>query len=137
MVGDLEGEGALSHGRAGGDDHEVRGLEAGGDPVEILEAAREPRHLGARFVEVADPLERLDEGVLEEDEFALGAALAEVVDELLGARDELLRLALALPAELRDLAAGADQTAQRRVLADDLRVVARIGGGRHEPGQLV
>src|SRR5207253_6952065 len=51
--------------------------------------------------------------------------------------DELRRLALALPAELRDLAAGTDQSAQRRGLADDLRVVARVGGGGHEPGELV
>ena len=106
-------------------------------PVEILEAAREAGDLGARLVEVADPLERLDERVLEEDELALRAALGEVEDELLGACHELGRLALALPAELGDLAAGADQAAERRVLADDLGVVACVGGRRHEPGELV
>jgi hypothetical protein len=86
---------------------------------------------------VADPLERLDERVLEKDELAIGAALAELEDELLGAGDELRRLALALPAELRDLAAGADQAAQSRRLADDLRVVARVSCRRDEPGELV
>ena len=43
VVRDLEREGALSHRRAGGEDHEVRGLEAGGEVVEVLEAAREAR----------------------------------------------------------------------------------------------
>ena len=75
---------------------------------------------------MADALERLDERVFEEDELAVGAAFGELEDELLGARDELGRLALALPAELRDLAAGADQAAERRVLADDLGVVAGV-----------
>ena len=137
VVRDLEREGALSHRRAGGDDHEVRGLEAAGDAVEILEAAREARHLGARLVELADRLERLDECVLEEDELALGSPLAELEDELLGAGHELRRLALAVPAELRDLAAREDEAAQRRRLADDLRVVAGVGGRRHEPRELV
>jgi hypothetical protein len=65
------------------------------------------------------------------------APLSELEDELLGARDELRRLALPVPAELRDLAAREDEAAQRRGLADDLRVVAGVGGGRHEPGELV
>src|SRR2546423_8595444 len=134
VAGDLEREATLSHRGTGGDAHEVRGLEAGGDPIQVLEAAREPGHLGAGLVEVADPLERLDERVLEEDELALRTALAEVVDELFGARDELRRLAFALPAEVRDLATGADQAAQSRRLADDLRVVAGVGGRGDPPG---
>src|SRR4029077_18544473 len=89
VVRDLEGEGALSHRRAGGDDHEVCGLEARGDPVEVLEAAGEAGHLGAGLVEEADTLARLHERALEENEGALAAPLAELEDELLGPRDEL------------------------------------------------
>ena len=90
-----------------------------------------------RLVELADRLERLEERVLEEDELAVGAALGELEDELLGAGDELRRLALAVPAELRDLAAREDEAAQRRRLADDLGVVAGVRARRHEPGELV
>src|SRR6185437_8947286 len=93
--------------------------------------------LGPGLVEAADRLERLEERVLEEDELALGPALAELVDELLGACDELRRLALALPAELRDIAARDDEPAQCRRLADDLRVVAGVRRGGDEPGELV
>ena len=124
--GDLEREGALSHRRAGGEDDEVRGLESRGEVVEILEAARHAGDLGAVLVELADALERLDERVLEEDELAVGAALGELEDELLGARDELGRFAFAFPAERSDLAAGANQAAQCRRLADDLGVVAGV-----------
>src|SRR5262249_13208887 len=86
---------------------------------------------------MADPLERLDERVLEEDELALGAPLAELEDELLRAGDELGRLALAIPAELGDVAAREDEAAQRRGRGDDLCVGARVRGGRHEPRELV
>src|SRR5262249_30626129 len=126
VVCDLEGECALTHRRASGENHEVRRLEAGGDSVEVLETTGEGRPRGAGFVEMADPLERLDERVLEEDEFAVRTALGELEDELLGSRDELGGLAFAVPAELGDLAPGKDQAAQRRGLLHDLRVVARV-----------
>src|SRR4029079_502814 len=48
---DLERDRALPQRRTGGDDHEVRGLETAGELVEILEAAREPGHLGTGLVE--------------------------------------------------------------------------------------
>ena len=137
VVRDLERERALSHRRAGREDDEVLRLEAGREVVEILEAARQAGHLGAFLVELVDALERLDERVLEEDELAVGAALGELEDEILGARDELGRLALAIPAELRDLAARADQAAESRRLADDLGVVAGVRARRHEEGELV
>ncbi len=66
------------------------------------------------------------------------ARLRELEDDLLGAVDELGRLlALALHAEARDLAAGPHQPAERRHLADDAGVVAGVGRGGHERGQLV
>ena len=61
-------------------------------------------------------------------ELAAGALLREVEDDLLGLVDELRRLARALPAELRDVAAGPDQPAECRRLADDLRVVVGVRG---------
>src|SRR3954465_3294700 len=55
MVRDLEREGALPHRGPGGEDHEVGGLEAGGELVEVLEAAGEPGDVGARPAEGAAP----------------------------------------------------------------------------------
>ena len=63
--------------------------------------------------------------------------LGELEDDLLGLVDELLRLAGPFPAEPRDLRAHADEPAQGRHLADDLRVVGRVRGRRDERRQLV
>ena len=63
--------------------------------------------------------------------------LRELEDDLLGLVDEVRRLARPLPAEPCDLGPDADQPAQGRHLADDLRVVPRVGRGRDERGQLV
>ena len=70
-------------------------------------------------------------------ELARDALLREVEDDLLGAVDELDRLAGAVEAEPRDVVAGADQPAQRRHLADDARVVGGVRRGRDERRELV
>ena len=61
----------------------------------------------------------------------LGRALVgDVVDLGLRAVDDVVDLALAGVADLHDLGAGLDQPAQDRLLADDLGVVAGVGGDR-------
>ena len=65
------------------------------------------------------------------------ALLRQVEDDLLGAVDELDRLAGPVEAEPCDVVAGADQPAQRRHLADDARVVGGVRRGRDERRQLV
>ena len=70
-------------------------------------------------------------------EAAADAVLGEVEDHLLGAVDELGRLARAVPAEPLDLLADDRQAAQRRHLADDPGVVGRVRRGRHEGRDLV
>ena len=63
--------------------------------------------------------------------------LGELEDDLLGLVDELRRVAGPVPAEPRDLAARADEAAQGRRLADDLRVVAGVRGRGDERRELV
>ena len=70
-------------------------------------------------------------------EAAADAVLGEVEDHLLGAVDELGRLAGAVPAEPLDLLADDREPAQRRHLADDPRVVAGVRGRRDERRDLV
>ena len=70
-------------------------------------------------------------------EAAADAVLGEVEDHLLGAVDELGRLARAVPAEPLDLLADDREPAQRRHLADDLRVVAGVRRRRDERRDLV
>ena len=105
--------------------------------VELAEAGRRAGDLDAGLVQLRDPLEALLQQRLDVAEVARDALLREVEDELLGLVDELRRLARALPAEPRDLAADADEPAQRRHLADDLRVVGDVRGRGDERRELV
>src|SRR6185312_5554348 len=125
----------LSHARPRGDDDEVPVLEARRDAVDVAEARGDAGDVGARLVERGDPLEALLQELLDVTELAAGALLREVEDDLLGLVDEFRRLARAVPAELRDVTAGPDQPAERRGLADDLRVVVGVRGRGCERGQ--
>ena len=116
---------------------EVPGLKAGRQPVELAEAGGDPGDVGAGFVQLSDAFEALFQQVLDVAELGRDAALREVEHDLLGAVDEHLRLARALPAELRDLLAGGDQAAERRHLADDACVVRGVRRRRHERCELV
>ena len=64
------------------------------------------------------------------------ALLGEVEDDLLGAVDELGRLADPLAAEPRDLLPGLDERPEGRRLLDDLRIVVDVGRRRHERREL-
>ncbi len=134
---DAEPERRLPHARTGRDDHEVAGLEARRQPVEVAEARGDAGDVGARLVERGDALEALLEQLLDVAELGRDAALREVEDDLLGTVDEDLRLARTFPAELGDLLAGRDQAAQGRHLADDARVVRRVRRRGYEGRELV
>ena len=105
--------------------------ETGGHAVELASAAAH------RF----DLVERLLQHVLEPDVVLARAPLGHLVDSLLRAVDDVVDLtahtAGGAVAELHDLRAGLDQPPQDRALAHDLRVVGRVGGGRHGRDQRV
>ena len=70
-------------------------------------------------------------------ELARDPLLRQLEDDLLGAVDEVDRLAGPVEAEPSDVVAGPDEAAQRRHLVDDPRVVGGVRRGRHQGGQLV
>ena len=125
-----EAERGLPHRRAGGEDDEVPRLEARRDAVEVAKAGGDAGDVRARLVERRDPLEALLEELFDVAELGARALLREVEDDLLRLVDELGRIAGPLPAEPRDLAARPDEPAERRRLADDLRVVAGVRARR-------
>ena len=136
--GDAEAERRLPHRGARGEDDEVAGLEPGREEVELAEPRGNAGDLDARLVELRDALEALLEEHLDVREVARRALLAELEDDLLGAIDEVGRLALvALLPEPHDLLARTDEPAERRHLLDDPRVVLdvrRRGDERRELG---
>ncbi len=135
--GHAERERRLAHRRARRDDHQVARLEAGGEAVDVAEARRRAGDVGAGLVEPRDRLERVLEQLLDVRELARDPLLREVEDDLLGAVDQLDRLAGPVEAEPCDVVAGPDQPAQRRHLADDPRVVGGVRRRRDERGELV
>jgi len=103
----------------------------------VAEAGRRAGEVDARFVQRRDALEALLEQLLDLRPFAGDALLREVVQDLLRLVDEVAGLAGAFPPQARDLAAGADEPAQRCRLVDDPCVVGRVRGGRDERRELV
>ncbi len=131
-----ERERRLPHRRPGRDDDEVAGLEAGRELVELAEPGGDAGDVDARLVEVHDPREALVEQVVDVGEVAADALLGELEHHLLGAVDEIGRLAGACLAEALDLLADPHEAAQRRHLLDDPRVVLGVRGSRHDGGEL-
>ena len=80
---------------------------------------------------------KLLEQRLDVAELGRDARLRELEDDLLGLVDELRCLARPLPAEPCDLGADTDETAQRRHLANDLRVVRGVRRRWDERRELV
>ena len=134
--GDAEPQRGLPHRRPCGEDDEVAGLEAGGQPVEVAEPAGDPGHVDPGLVELRDPLEALGEERPDLVEVARDPLLGEVEDDLLGAVDEHRRLPEPLAPEAHDLLAGLDQAAEGRRLLDDPRVVLDVRGRRDERREL-
>jgi hypothetical protein len=134
---DTEAERRLTHGGTGSRDDQVPGLEARGEAIEIAEPGGDTGNVGAGLVEGRDTFEALLEKLIDVGKLARDARLREIEDDLLGLVDEVDRIARPLPAEARDLAAGPDQPAQRRHLADDARIVAGVRARGNERRKLV
>ena len=134
--GGAERERGLPHRRAGREDDQVAGLEAGRELVELAEARGDAGDVDAGLVEVHDPREALLEQVVDVGEVAADPLLGELEHHLLGAVDEVRRLAGTCLAEPLDLLADPNEPAERRHLLDDAGVVLGVRGRRHDRRQL-
>ena len=90
---DAHAERGLPDRGPGGEDHEIAGLEARGDRVELAKAGGGARDLDSHLHELGDPLEALLEERLDVGEVARDALLAELEHHLLRAVDEIRHLA--------------------------------------------
>src|SRR5205823_7362673 len=122
---------------AGGDDDQVPRLESGREPVEVAKPRGRSGHVGTRLVKSGDPFEAVLQQLFDVTELARDTGLRQVEDDLLCPVDEVGRLTRSLPAEDGDLAARPNQTAERRHLAHDARVVPGVRARRHESRELV
>jgi len=129
--GDVEGERRLAHARPGGEHDQVGLLEAGGELVELAEAAAGTGEIAALGAQLGEAVERLLEQGLHVLEVAGDALVGDPEHDLLGPVYQLGRLADALVAKRGDLGAGPDEAAVGGGVADDLGVMARVCHRRH------
>ena len=106
----VEGD-ALSHRRPGGDDDEVRRLEAGGHRVELGEAGGEAGEHDGATGHLLDFFEELVGDRLDVREPLPGALVGEREDQLLCVVEDDLGLVLAFERLARDLVGDADELA--------------------------
>ena len=135
MLGDVERERGLAHRRPRREHDQVACLQAGGEPVEVVEAGADAGHfLGAVLVQLVDAVDQLDDELVHALE-ALARArslLADAKDLALGVVEDLRhRPALRIEGAGRDLVARGDELPQHRSLANDLGVAADVGRARH------
>jgi hypothetical protein len=121
---------ALAHRRAATDDHEVAGLEARQQLVEVDVAGRHAGDGVAPTVQLLQPVEVEAQQVLDLGGRVGHAPLVDVVDHRFGAVECLGDVLGHRVTDLGDLAGDADQPSEQCVLLDDARVPGGVGGGR-------
>ncbi len=131
----VQGQGRLAHGRAGGQDDEVRLLQAGRHVVEVRVARG---HAGDQLALSGARLELLEDAldqVLAAHEGRLALGLGDGEDLLLGLVQEGFGLLAGLEAAGQDLRRRLDEAAAHGLVPHDLGVVDGVGGRGHGLGQ--
>jgi hypothetical protein len=134
MLGNVDGQCRLAHGRAGRQHDQVAGLHARGHAVQVVKAGGHTRDVVRVVGHLLHPVQQFDHQAVHALEALLHARafFADVEDLLLGLVQDLVhRLALGVEGVGGDLVAGADQLAQDGALAHDLGIAADVAGAGH------
>ena len=138
VEGDVGGERRLAHGRAAGEDDEVRRLQPAHQPVEIVEAGGEAREMPVALIGGARHVDRGEQRRLEGMEAAIVVAdLGELEEPLL----RLLDLVARAPLDRRVIGvvdhvlADEDERAAEREVVDGAAVVLGVDDGRRFRGE--
>ena len=122
----------LAQGRPGREDHQLPGVQAVGERVQIGEAGGHAHHLAATVGDRLDLGEGAVHEIAQREVVLRRAPLGDLVDLGLRPVDDVIDVALPGVAHLHDARASLDQAAQDRALLDDRGVVAGVGRGGHE-----
>ncbi len=125
---DVQGEAGLADGRAGREDDEVRGLQPGGQRIEVREARSYAADLAAVRVQVVEAVECLVEELLQRDEPGGQAALGDGVQLGLGPVDGFLDLGRILVSDPGNPPCCRDQVSQDGLALHDPGVLRREDG---------
>ena len=139
VVGDVQAQGRLAHGRAGGQDDQLGGLEAGRHGVEVAEARGHPGHGLLAGGRLADELQGRPGQLGHGPEAGFDALLGDFDDGRLGRVEQLVGVLFLLVAVLDDAGRREDQPPQQGLFLDDLGVVLDVEVARdavEERGQV-
>ncbi len=128
VLGDVDGQGGLAHGRTSRNDDELAALQTGGHLVHLGEAGRHAGDIALRVAQHVEPVDRLRQDVLQRREpRPAPAAFRDLEHPLLGEIDDLFdRETLRRMRARRDVAPDLDEPAQHRALAHDPRIRADV-----------
>ena len=140
VLAQVHGKGGLAHGGTGGDDDQIRTLQAGGHLVQIVVAGR---HAGHPVVGGLEQLFNLVDGLLEDELQGLGALvgagalLGDLEHLALGQVQQIVGgTPLGLVARFDYLVGDRDHLPHHRPLTHDLGVGTDVGGTRGVLGDL-
>ena len=127
ILGDVQGQGGLAHGGAGGDDDQVARLETGGHVVQIHIAGGDAGDMLLAVVQGFEDVEGFLEDRLHRHVLGAQLVLGDLVDLLLGHVQQLVDIGLLVVAPGDDLGGHADQPAVDGLFLHDLAVVGDVG----------
>ena len=134
VLSDVCGEGAFAHARPGGDDDELRGLEAGGHAVEIEETGGDADGLAALLIRLLDPVGGFADGGGAVLQAGLFRVEAEVEEAFLAGVEDLVGRALKVSGLEHELDADAVDLAAAPVVAELVGPMTDGGGGAFGAG---
>ena len=135
VLADVQHQAGLAHRRAGGDDHQVAGLQAARLAVDVVEAGRDAGDVALVLEQLLDLREALLDQLAHRQEAGLDAIVGHREDRALGVVEDEVGFLVGLVGVREDLVGRVDQRPQRRLLLDDLRVVLDVGRARHAVDQ--
>ena len=139
MLGDVQHERGLAHGRPPGDDGQIRGLEPRRQGVDVDKPARHTGDQPLVLLQLFDGREAALHEVAQRHEPGVDVVIGDGEDLLLRLIQDQVGRVLCAVGRFEDPVGGEDQVAEGRLLLDDPRVVpyvSRAGNPIHEPGDV-
>ena len=119
----------FAHAGPGGEDHQLRIVQAAGELVEVDEAGFEAAVGVLALHAGVDAGERFVQHVADRADLRVALGIEDAEHALLGAGEHLAGVDAGFVRVLDDVGAGVDQRAEHGLVADDAGVVLGVGGG--------
>ena len=135
MLGDIQADAGFAETRTGRHDDQVATMQPCRHFVQFRESGLDSRHGGPAIGDFLDLLIDVADERFNRQEARSELLPGELEDHLLGALEDLLRRFFILVAARGDFIGDLNQSAERRLFFDYLRVILHVGGPREAVGE--